>query len=112
MKAITKIYLLDENHEKFFGEGPYLLLQEIEKRGSLRSAAMSMGMAYSKALKMITHAEKVLGFALTSRQSGGYAGGGSKLTKEGKEWVEKYGAYREACMEANQKLYLEFFSSK
>ena len=44
-----------------------------------------MGMAYTKALKLIQHAEKALGFALTARSAGGKDGGGSCLTPEGKE---------------------------
>ena len=112
MKAHTKIIFLDENNNKFFGEGPARLLRAIEEHGSLRTAAMSMNMAYSKALKIIHNAETVLGFALTTRVVGGKAGGGSHLTPEGKEWLQRYEAYRNACIQANQQLYLEFFSQQ
>ena len=47
---------------------------------------------------------------LTSRTVGGKSGGGSTLTQEGKEWIEKYERYRDACIQANRKLYLEIFS--
>ena len=50
MKAVTKITFYDEQDEKFFGEGPCRLLHAIEAEGSLRAAASSMGLAYSKAL--------------------------------------------------------------
>ena len=110
MKALTKIIFFDDNGEKFFGEGPASLLNEIEKNGSLRAAAISMGMAYTKALKLIGNAEKALGFALITRVTGGKDGGGSCLTKEGREWLQRYEAYRDACTEANSRLYLEFFS--
>lgn len=53
MKAVTKITFYDEQDEKFFGEGPCRLLHAIEAEGSLRAAASSMGLAYSKALRMI-----------------------------------------------------------
>ena len=109
MKAHTKIIFLDENNNKFFGEGPARLLHAIEEYGSLRTAASSMNMAYSKALKIIHNAEAALGFALTTRVVGGKAGGGSLLTPEGKEWLERYEAYRDACRQANSALYLEFF---
>ena len=82
MKAVTKITFYDEQDEKFFGEGPCRLL----------------------------HAEHALGFPLTSRTVGGKSGGGSTLTQEGKEWIEKYERYRDACIQANRKLYLEIFS--
>ena len=76
MKAHTKIMFLDENNNKFFGEGPARLLHSIEEYGSLRTAAGSMNMAYTKALKIINNAETALGFALISRTIGGKAGGG------------------------------------
>ena len=109
MKAVTRITFLDDNDEKFFGEGPSRLLRGVEAAGSLRAAAMSMGMAYTKALKLIRNAETALGFALIRRSTGGKDGGGSALTPEGKEWLQRYENYRDACKEANSKLYLEFF---
>ena len=80
MKAVTKVIFLDEAGEKFFGEGPCRLLHGVEETGSLRAAAQSMGMAYTKALKLVRRAEGVLGFALTTRTAGGRDGGGSSLT--------------------------------
>ena len=109
MRAATKIIFFDDFGEKFFGEGPCRLLMEVEKTGSLRAAAFSMGMSYSKALKLLKNAEAALGFPLTMRAVGGKNGGGSILTPEGKEWIKKYEAYRDACIQANRKLYMEFF---
>lgn len=82
MRAITKIIFLDEQGEKFFGEGPARLLHGVEETGSLRAAAMSMNMAYTKALKLIRNAETALGFPVISRKTGGKDGGGSRLTEE------------------------------
>lgn len=109
MKAVTKIVFCDDENEKFFGEGPCRLLQEVERTGSMNAAAAAQHMAYTKALKLLKNAEKALGFPLTNRTTGGRSGGGSTLTPEGKRWMERYMAYRDACLEANRKLYLEFF---
>lgn len=109
MKTVTKVTLTDDDGVKFFGEGPCRLLMLIEETGSLRKAAQSMDMAYSKALRLLNRAEEVLGYPLTQRTIGGSSGGGSCLTQEGKEWIEKYAAYRDACVAANRRLYLEFF---
>ena len=109
MKPVTKIQLFDENGEKFFGEGPCRLLEKVEQTGSLRCAAASMEMAYSKALKLVKQAEEALGFPLTQRSVGGRDGGGSTLTPQGKEWLKQYEDYRDACVQANRQLYLEFF---
>ena len=109
MKAVTKIIFLDNNGEKFFGEGPARLLRGIEETGSLRSSAMSMNMAYTKALKLMKNAEAALGFPLTTRTTGGRSGGGSTLTSEGKVWLARYEAYRDACTEVNRQLIRKFF---
>ena len=101
--------LLDEKDQKFFGEGPCRLLRGVNETGSLRASALRMGMSYTKALKLLHHAESALGCRLTMRMVGGKDGGGSSLTPEGEEWLKRYEAYRDACMQANQRLYQEFF---
>ena len=109
MKAVTKVTFLDEQGEKFFGEGPARLLRAVERHGSLRSAAISMEMAYTKALKLTKQAEAALGYPLITRTTGGKDGGGSTLTPEGKRWLQTYEAYRDACVKSNQALYRQFF---
>ena len=109
MRASTRITFWDENNEKFFGEGPCRLLHMIEQERSLRAAANTMGMAYTKALRIVKNAEKALGFPLTVRSAGGKDGGGSVLTAEGKEWLKRYEDYRDACVQANRRIYLEYF---
>ena len=111
MRAVTKIQLLDDAGGKLFGEGPYRLLRLVEQTGSLRSAAISMEMAYSKALMLIRQAETALGFPLTQRCAGGKDGGGSILTPEGRAFLEVYETYRDACIRANQELYHRYFPS-
>ena len=59
---------------------------------------MRMGMAYTKALKLMKNAENALGFPLTMRTTGGKNGGGSRLTPEGEEWLKRYEAYTDACV--------------
>ena len=110
MKAVTKITFLDDNGEKFFGEGPARLLHAVEETGSLRGAAISMEMAYTKALRILKQAEAVLGYPLTTRAAGGKDGGGSRLTPQGRAWLAQYEAYRDACIQANQQLYRQFFA--
>ncbi len=98
--------------KNFSGKVPAVCCMPSKKNGSLRSAAISMGLAYTKALRIIKNAEAALGFPLTTRCVGGKSGGGSTLTPQGKEWLTKYETYRDACVHANRKLYLEIFSDK
>ena len=109
MKSVINVYLYEDG-EKFFGEGPRRLLYGIERTGSLRAAAMEMNMSYSKATSLINRAEKALQFPLTEKKIGGKGGGGSQLTPEAKEFLERYEKYREACHEANSRIYHEIFS--
>ncbi|HKM34554.1 MAG TPA: hypothetical protein VJY54_07410 [Lachnospiraceae bacterium] len=112
MYPMIKLYLMDDDHARFFGEGPYQLLKAIEKAGSLRSAALSMKMAYSKATFIMKHAESALGFLLTTKSIGGKGGGGSVLTPKAKEFLLKYEQYKTACLQANQQIYHEIFSEQ
>lgn len=109
MRAVTCLYLYNDN-EKFFGEGPRRLFHAIEEYGSLRAASKSMQLSYSKALQMIANVEKALGFKVTEKMIGGKGGGGSVLTKEAKTFLQTYEAYKEACDEANSRLYHTYFS--
>ncbi len=105
MKALTRIIFVDDNNEKFFGEGPYRLLRGIEKNGSLRATSIEMGMSYTKALKLINNAEKEHGFKFITRVTGGKSG----LTEKGLEWLDKYEKFRDACLKANERLYHEYY---
>ena len=124
MKPALRVMLCDDAGERFFGEGPCRLLHLIEETGSLRSAAAQMGLSYSKALRLVQHAEKELGFALTCKTIGGRGGGGSTvqpghqgsqssggstLTAEARQFLERYEAYRDACVQTSRELYSAFF---
>lgn len=74
MREQIKLYLCNEEGQRFFGEGPYQLLRCIERCGSLRSAAQEMNMAYTKAFHLIRHAEEELGFPLTEKTIGRHRG--------------------------------------
>ena len=104
MKPALRVILCDDAGERFFGEGPCRLLHLIEETGSLRSAAAQMGLSYSKALRLVQHAEKELGFALTCKTIGGRT-----LTAEARQFLERYEAYRDACVQTSRELYSALF---
>ena len=112
MTSLTKVYLLDETGQRFFGDGPCCLLRLVEETGSLRKAAEEMGMAYTKAMKLIKHAEAAVGQPLTQRIIGGAKGGGSRLTDAGKELVKRYEEYKARCLQANCEIYSQIFGGK
>jgi len=94
MKLKVNSYFLDDEGDRFFGEGPYRLLLGIKAEGSLRAAALSMGMAYGKAFSIIKRAEQLLGYPLTRRTIGGRGGGGSELTPEAESLIARYAEFR------------------
>ncbi len=79
-----------EKEDIFFGPGKARLLEYIWETGSVQEACQEMGLSYSKGTRMIKKAEKELGYKLLERWTGGYGGGGSRLTKEGSDLLQKY----------------------
>ena len=63
--------------QKCFGPGVSQLLKRVDELHSLRAAAMSLSMAYSKAWMVIRNAENGLGFHLLLSNTGGRNGGGA-----------------------------------
>ncbi|MBE5784628.1 MAG: LysR family transcriptional regulator [Clostridiales bacterium] len=95
--------------DKAFGPGVMHLLHNVERLSSLRSAAADMGMAYSKAWRIVKECEAALGFSLLSSTTGGRHGGGGTLTNEAKALLARYEAYTAALQEASERLFGEHF---
>ena len=81
------------NEEIAFGKGIAQILELVELHGSLAAAYKEMGMSSSKAWKILHRAEADLGYPLLKSVSGGAHGGGTVLTPEGKELLEKYSQF-------------------
>lgn len=109
MKIVSRLYFINEQDEKFFGEGPYRLLKQVEETGSLHAASFALGMAYSKATNLLKNAEKSLGIPLTVRKIGGKSGGGSVLTEEARDFLNRYEEYKKECLTHNEKLFAKYF---
>ena len=90
MKIDCRIYIRDDEGNKVLGRGPCELLERVERCGSLNAASKEMGMAYSKAYRIIKGAELALGFPLLERTTGGRNGGGSLVTETGRECIRRY----------------------
>ena len=110
MRPDLRTYLVGEEGQRVFGPGPRELLSRIEQTGSLRAAAISMGMAYTKASRMVKVAEASVGFALTERTIGGAGGGGSLLTPQARDLLERYRAFERACEKDLRRNFDECFS--
>ena len=98
--------------EKAFGPGMVTLLREVDRTGSLQKAAKSMNMAYSKAWNMLMGAEKVWGFALTNRETGGKDGGGSTLTPQAERLIQAYEDFKKVATDHMDQLFAQYFSEE
>ena len=81
------------NDGKCFGPGVAELLRRVEREKSLRAAAISMQMAYSKAWTVIKTSEAKLGFKLLLSTTGGKNGGGASLSPEAAKLLAAYDEY-------------------
>lgn len=87
------IRLYSDDDRRCFGPGIATLLKRVEIHKSLRAAAASMEMAYSKAWRIIRTAEDVFGCKLLISSIGGAHGGGAVLTPQAKHLLASYQAY-------------------
>ena len=95
---------------KCFGPGVAQLLRRVDELHSLRAAALSMAMAYSKAWTVIHNAEIGLGFKPLSSVTGGKNGGGAVLTDEARRMIAAYEEYCEKLHEFGDTLFAETFA--
>ncbi len=95
---------------KCFGPGVAQLLHAVQELHSLRAAALSMDMAYSKAWTIIKNSEKALGFSLLDSTTGGKGGGGAALTPEGARLLRAYDTFCSRLHDAADALFQEEFA--
>ena len=96
LKLTVRLYV--DDHERCFGPGIATLLTQVRKRHSLRAAAADMGMAYSKAWRIIRTAEEAFGRKLLLSTIGGQNGGGAELTETAARLLTAYETY---CADVN-----------
>ncbi len=88
LHAVLSLRLFTD--KKCFGPGIAELLHRVDEHKSLRAAAQSMEMAYSKAWAITKNAEEGLGFKLLTSTTGGKGGGGAILTDEARRMLDAY----------------------
>lgn len=93
----------------YIGPGLIKLVELSDQTGSMQEACAKMGMAYSKAWKIIKSAEKVTGYPILKRVTGGVGGGSSQLTDEGRKLVEDYKKFVEMTKNAADGFLIDIF---
>ncbi|MGN0907495.1 MAG: winged helix-turn-helix domain-containing protein [Bullifex sp.] len=108
MELKTKIYLIDEEGDKFMGIGVLWLLQEVAKTQSLYKAASNLSISYTKAYNMVKNLEKALGKDVLLRKKGGSAREGATLTEFGSSFLVLYDEFQKDAKKSMEAPYREF----
>ena len=97
--------------EKCFGPGVAQLLHRVQELHSLRAAAMSMNMAYSKAWRIIKRSEELTGCKLLLSRTGGAHGGGACLTQDAEQILSDFTAFRKEVDTEIDKAFKKYFAN-
>jgi len=87
---LYKINLTDKNQDPVLPDELFIILQLIDKQGTIVAAAAAHNISFRKAWNMLKKAEKRLGFQLIIPTRGGQHGGSSELSTEGKQLLNAY----------------------
>ncbi len=79
-----------KNGRAFLGQGRIELLEAVQQHGSISRAALEMGMSYKKAWQLIKSMNVLSEKPLVIKEVGGKKGGGTILTKSGKEIITTF----------------------
>ena len=94
MRPKFKVWL-EENGGVAFSEGRMMMLEAVDRLGSLNAASKELGMSYRAAWGKIRATEKASGIKLLEVTTGGKGGGGAILTPESRELISKYIEYKD-----------------
>lgn len=86
---------IESGGNTFLGFGRVVLLERIQKYGSISKAALSMEMSYKHAWDLIDSMNRQAGEPLITTWKGGKGGGGAKLTDAGEKAIELFGNLHE-----------------
>ena len=105
LKPTIRLSIMNPNAESgsLFGRGIASLCLGVRETGSLNAAAKSMGMAYSKAWRIIKETEAALDLQLLNRDGAH----GSDLTDGGNKLLDAYLSIEETLQHEAEKLFSE-----
>jgi len=100
---------IESEEGSIFGPGIYTILTSIIEQGSISEACRKLGISYRKAWSRIKRTEDRLGFPLLEKNRGGTSGGGSEITAEGNELLDRYESYLNEVQSHSQKIFHKYF---
>jgi molybdate transport system regulatory protein len=100
-----KLWLDTSEGDGVLGDGKWILLRTIEREKSLTAACHFLNISYRKAWGDIRKMEKLLNITLVEKHRGGFEGGQSHLTNQGRELVKAYSGFHNEIEKALHKAY-------
>lgn len=98
---------ITKDSKNFLGRGRVVLLEQIQKTGSIHAAAKAMKMSYKSAWDAVDAMNNLSDTPLVERVSGGKGGGGTSLTNKGEEIINSF-----KNLEAKHQQFLELLSAQ
>ena len=98
-------WIVDEENRIVMGEGRMAILDRIESTGSINQAAKSLNMSYKTAWSKIKSSEKHLKIKIVDADRRL----GTRLTREGKAFLEQYRKLKKACLSADDRVFKRIF---
>jgi len=107
LKIRSKIWVENDKGQLVIGTGRLRILQAIGEVGSMNKAAKMLKQPFRAVWGKIRATEERVGFTVVERTSGG-----SRLTREGQELLDKYVSLRERCEEYADKQFKDLFGQE
>ena len=101
LKLRSSQWIVDADNNIIIGEGRARILEHIDNTGSMNQAAKMMKMSYKAVWSKIKATEKHMNACIVHRDRKE----GSRLSKDGKELLEKYKQLKSQCMSADDKIF-------
>ncbi len=92
-----------------FDSRTMLLLQLIDESGSVSRACRSMSLSLTRAWRLINDLETDLGFQVVLRSQGGFHGGRTSLSEDGRAFIDAYARYQDKVLAVVASGYREFW---
>ena len=107
LRLLSRQWIVDEEGKIIIGEGRREIFENIEKTGSINQTAKVMKMSYKGVWSKIKATEKHLNqnIVYADRKEG------SRLTRQGKELMEKYKKLEKKCIVCDDRILSKIFKS-